>query len=1700
VGKKITLSATIEQVIQRIGSSVRRSMLFVLCFALFILCPHIAHSAPPLWTQSQQLFSGSAYSSEADVCSRDDEVYVVWSDNRTGNREIFFIFSTNAGQTWSNVERLTDTPGDSAQPAVACDRKNLYLVWREKSEDALQDTVSHIYYKKWDGATWSDDLLISEGYENSSRPDIASTTLFPDSHLYIVWDSTADNRTTAHLIRSNDGGQSFSTPQPLTSGSWSTMEPAIWCGARDAYIAWADDREGDWNIFFRRWGEVQAGQETRLSVVTDCRSPAVRGAEPEIHIAWQCVEKDSVYADIHVSSSVNYGATWSVERKLTDGEAESVSPKIAVSDDEAWFFWQDGRSGEWQTFYWILDDADQGQQLTDSGKPTILPDAVSTPGQIHIFWTNIESDSRANIMYMRRDTIAPSPPGTPSHFDLTAVSEYDDDDQITFTWKSAADTTRRFPIEEGVKEYNVYYQVDDEEFAFIKSVNSASYDVPGESGRTYRIYVEAVDEVGNVSAPSGISPRVTCDPDAPEVLLHSPSSNSVMRGAIPIIISVHDPDLLEYKIEYGSSAAPSVWWLLAGPLQEELDRERILTWETSELDGIYTLRVTAQDKAGNKTDVEALVNIDSRPPMDISPGETESMTELDVQWIYGAPAWSPGGERIAFHSDEGGTEDIWVMAADGTGRTRLTRSTAVEHNPAWSYNGDMIAFQSLTNDGNWDIWVMKSNGKNLKQITSDESMDTNPVWSPDGYSLAFDSDRDGDSEIWMITNVQSVVTGAAPQFFQLTDNNWEDSHPTWSPDGSRIIFQSSRRGNWDLFEMGIDETVPILIVDTPADEIEPSWSPDRKRVLFSTNEPGDHYEIRAINWPEASEQVQLSPRGEDARRASWSPAMDSIVYEHDGSLYTAELVYPIGLLEAIISWPGGGEVLSGSIDVEGIARGENFWGYKLQYSQIGADLTDEPFQIGGESSSPLPETGFLGRWNTEELEGEYLLTLVVIGKDGSYVEDSVRVLIANNLPFILVNEPEDGLVTNESVITVSGRTEPRASVTLNNDAVPLNPDGSFSQKIQLSDGANNITIKAQSPSLWNGEYMVKRTVIRDVKPPVINIDSPKDFQVINVPYVTVSGSVDEQAEVSILSKRVWLDGSNRFQRKILCSEGTNLITVSASDELGHYESETRRVIFQRDTEVISDISAPAIADVFPDNRTVITGKNARITATLIDDTGLDPLTIAFTFDDEEIDGEEYDLDIKMPDAEEDFPLDQYPLVHFTYSLPPMVSEGDHSFRLDVEDTSGNAGGATFDFSIDTVPSSAMVSAILTDTNQIKVIATANKPLVQISGGTVYNDSGGWDSLSSSGYSLSSFVWEDDHYETSLKISPSQRSLVINFAARTYLGKEVSAQGYMAWSKARAGECVCLGVEGGPQFSSDPVSDRIGELVLVLRSYDGIDTNLLSLQQANAEYRRLRPSGLVYILEASREVEEGEIQGILSLPALEQRLAMFQWDNDLGEWQPLERIGATANSLESHIVSPGIYALLADIEPPVIKDVSPTDAGEVPLDRFFVEANISDRGSGISQIKLMIDGNQVDFDYDPVEGWLTYFPSMLEWGLHKLEIAATDRAGNVAEFSTSFMTQEIFKFVKVLVYPNPARGDVNIEYKLTRLADVTLKIYTITGELVYRSEKKDVAAGTFIWKGKNSAGNKVASGIYIYSIQALLYGTKIHEQGAIALVM
>ena len=95
---------------------------------------------------------------------------------------------------------------------------------------------------------------------------------------------------------------------------------------------------------------------------------------------------------------------------------------------------------------------------------------------------------------------------------------------------------------------------------------------------------------------------------------------------------------------------------------------------------------------------------------------------------------------------------------------------------------------------------MDNDGSNPIRLTDSIGLDWKPIWSPDGTKIAFQSQRDGDLEIY-ISNLPDTT-----HISQLTDNAFGDSNPKWSPDGTKILFRSKRDGNEEIYTMNADGT------------------------------------------------------------------------------------------------------------------------------------------------------------------------------------------------------------------------------------------------------------------------------------------------------------------------------------------------------------------------------------------------------------------------------------------------------------------------------------------------------------------------------------------------------------------------------------------------------------------------------------------------------------------------------------------------------------------------------------------------------------------------------------------------------------------------------------------------------------------------------------------------------------------------------
>ena len=182
------------------------------------------------------------------------------------------------------------------------------------------------------------------------------------------------------------------------------------------------------------------------------------------------------------------------------------------------------------------------------------------------------------------------------------------------------------------------------------------------------------------------------------------------------------------------------------------------------------------------------------------------------------PAWSPDGTRITFVSDRDDNPEIYVMNADGTGQTRLTNNSVGDWGPNWSPDGTRIAFYSYR-DGKPDIYVMNADGTGQIRLTNDSAGDYVPDWSPDGTKIAFFSTREGGAEIYVMNADGTGQTRLTNSSIMLNAN------PAWSPDGARIAFDSCSWGNetYEIYVMNADGTGQTRLTNNSASDWAPDW-------------------------------------------------------------------------------------------------------------------------------------------------------------------------------------------------------------------------------------------------------------------------------------------------------------------------------------------------------------------------------------------------------------------------------------------------------------------------------------------------------------------------------------------------------------------------------------------------------------------------------------------------------------------------------------------------------------------------------------------------------------------------------------------------------------------------------------------------------------------------------------------------------------
>jgi Tol biopolymer transport system component len=213
---------------------------------------------------------------------------------------------------------------------------------------------------------------------------------------------------------------------------------------------------------------------------------------------------------------------------------------------------------------------------------------------------------------------------------------------------------------------------------------------------------------------------------------------------------------------------------------------------------------------------------------------------------------------------------VLTMAAVTTlaGAVALVPGTASADAPATT-NG-LIAFIG-GEDPEADLYVLDpASPTPIKLFAGDGSTEAHPSFSPDGTRIVFGSNRAGTDDIWVIN-----VDGSGLQ--RLTSGDLPSIEPSFSPDGRRIVFTGLRAGNADIYVMDADGTHRERLTTVAETDYRPAWSPDGTKIAFTSlrNSDADIYLMDAAG---TGKQVRLTRTLAFDSDAAFSPDGTHIAY------------------------------------------------------------------------------------------------------------------------------------------------------------------------------------------------------------------------------------------------------------------------------------------------------------------------------------------------------------------------------------------------------------------------------------------------------------------------------------------------------------------------------------------------------------------------------------------------------------------------------------------------------------------------------------------------------------------------------------------------------------------------------------------------------------------------------------------------------
>jgi len=246
--------------------------------------------------------------------------------------------------------------------------------------------------------------------------------------------------------------------------------------------------------------------------------------------------------------------------------------------------------------------------------------------------------------------------------------------------------------------------------------------------------------------------------------------------------------------------------------------------------------------------------------------------------------WSPDGKWLVVTDKPSAQEpfSLYLLAPESGEKRRLTAppgSVLGDCSPAFSPDGETLAFVRVVSASVGDIYLVPVNGGEATRLTNDNQGINDLAWMPDGRQIIFSSRRGGINRLWTVP-----LSGGALQWFSAAGN--QVRNPNFSRNGKAMAWMQST-DNADIWRVelkanaapaAVSANEPTPVIASTLTDTSPAYAPDGKRIAFVSNRSGSN-EIW-VSQDDGSAPLQLTFfQGPQAGSPRWSPDGKSIVFD-----------------------------------------------------------------------------------------------------------------------------------------------------------------------------------------------------------------------------------------------------------------------------------------------------------------------------------------------------------------------------------------------------------------------------------------------------------------------------------------------------------------------------------------------------------------------------------------------------------------------------------------------------------------------------------------------------------------------------------------------------------------------------------------------------------------------------------------------------